>query len=236
MEKDRAEQEEGEGAGHLDEVVDPVVARRPEPADEEEHEEDAEEEEDLRRGVPRAPGIDEEAEPEEERPEQGVVDVRRRAEPVGREDQLELENLLSPLDEVRNSFRRGVPSELGGRLGRGVQHSPPDAEEGVAGPDPGRRRRSPGDDGPNVDPALGVGVGDDAVPRLRQEHVGHRHERNERTESSEKDDGPPAGCGRGGGQVLFLSFCSNFGRRMSIRRPSWPVRRSRRPACENRAS
>ena len=88
VEEDRAEEEERERAGHLDEVVDPVVARRPEPADEEEHEEDAEEEEDLRRGVPRAPGVDEEPEPEEQPAEQGVVDVGRRAEAVGREDQL----------------------------------------------------------------------------------------------------------------------------------------------------
>ena len=132
MEEDRRQEEERERAGHLHDVVDPVVARRAQPADEEEHEEDAQDVEDLHGRVVRAPRDDEGPEDEEEEAEEREVEVGRRAEPERREDELRLEDVSAAPHEVVDGLAHPVAAQLGGRLGRLVEHPVPDAEDHVA--------------------------------------------------------------------------------------------------------
>ena len=119
--------------GDLHDVVDPVVAGRAQPADEELHEEDAQDVEDLDRGVVGAPRHDEDAEDEEQEAEEDEVVVRRRAEPVGREGDLRLEDVPAAPHEVVHLLADAVPAELRRRIGRLVEHVVADPEDDVAG-------------------------------------------------------------------------------------------------------
>jgi hypothetical protein len=85
MEKHGGKKKERHRAGVLDENVDPPVRRRPQTADEEQEEKDAEQKKDAGRGIVRAVTKNEETDKEEEKPEDGRIEIGLPSQPLGGE-------------------------------------------------------------------------------------------------------------------------------------------------------
>ena len=177
MQEHGRQEEERERAGDLDDVVDPVVARRAQPADEELHEEDAEDVEDLHRGVVGPPRHDEDAE-------------RRRRGGRGRRSSSTSPSRAGTASGRPSSRRRRRRAARGSRPSRPTRcrRSSGGASAALLSirwpipriTSPGLQARllgrAAGDEVAHEDPADRVRVGHDAVVGLRQEHVDDRQD------------------------------------------------------------
>ena len=201
VEEDRRHQEQADRAGALHEDVDPPVRGGPQAADEEEQEEDAQEEEDPGRALLGHADEDEEPDEEEEETDDDRVEVGLSAEPLGRELDPYVSELLARghvgasgagavTDQVVDVLADLVAAQLLRGVGARVDDAAADPLDALAGLDAGLLGRGPGEDHPDVDTLAAIGNRDDAVVRPGREHVGDRGEGDRQT--GEADGQEPA--------------------------------------------
>jgi hypothetical protein len=184
VEKGGRQEEEGHGAGGDREVIDPRVGGRPQPAHQEEHEEARHRVEDPGRRHARLPQDDEGPDPEEEEAEQRDVEVAGVPDTPAPELDVDLENAASGTHEIGHRVTDVVLVEdFLGVLLLCLEKGAVDTDDHIGRSD-AREIGTGARNHRTHDPSSrDIGLQDDAVVRMRKEHVRNRQGGNEEGEN-----------------------------------------------------